>query len=180
MLMSHRCIDAGAFFLGWLNKRGEENGYHHVWKCFCLWNQSSPCVCNYLLALIQSFFITFFLKEKKKPKHTRRMIRPRHVILLTDLVVDGLCAWGRSQRLGDSSSGVESHGLSRLALGPETLGEHRLLIVEILQKHTERPAQRCSGGSTTIQSLNINVIPKHPWTKRVSQRLQELINHVAK
>lgn len=50
----------------------------------------------------------------------------------TDLVVDGLCGWRRSQRLVDPSSGVERHGLRGLALGPETLGKHPLLIVEIL------------------------------------------------
>lgn len=51
----------------------------------------------------------------------------------TDLVVDGLCGWRRSQRLVDPSSGVKSHGLRGLALGPETLWKHTLLIIEILK-----------------------------------------------
>ena len=50
----------------------------------------------------------------------------------THLVVHGLCGWRRSQRLVDPASRVEGHGLRRLALGPETLRKHPLLIVEIL------------------------------------------------
>lgn len=54
----------------------------------------------------------------------------------TDLVVDGLSGWRRSQRLVDPCSGVESHGLRRFALGPKTLRKHPLLIIKILQdKH---------------------------------------------
>lgn len=64
--------------------------------------------------------------------HNLTRMTPTHKVKRTHLVVDGLCGWGGSQRLVDPSSGVESHGPRGLALGPEVLGEHTLLIVEVL------------------------------------------------
>lgn len=75
----------------------------------------------------------------------------------THLVVDGLCGWRRSQRLVDPSSGVESHGLRRLTLGPETLWKHPLLIIEIL-KNTQKHRFKNLTHTSQVKNIKTTVL----------------------
>lgn len=58
----------------------------------------------------------------------------------THLIVDGLGGWRRSQRLVDAPSGVVGHGLMGVALRPEALRKHALLVIEILKAQTQNEA----------------------------------------
>lgn len=64
---------------------------------------------------------------------------PFQVRLIAHLAVDGLGGRGWGQGLADPSPGVESHGLGGLALGPEVLRKHPLLIVEVLEGKQKQP-----------------------------------------
>lgn len=75
----------------------------------------------------------------------------------THLVVNGLCGWRRSQRLVDPSSGVESHGLRRLTLGPETLWKHPLLIIEIL-KNTQKHRFKNLTHTSQVKNIKTTVL----------------------